>query len=598
MASSAQRAPAGSSGQPSRGTGGSPPVTSSPARPPSVVRSRSSAPAASASPGHDDGVGHPAQRRGQRHLVTRVDGEPLGDRLQDPGQPRAEHGGSPVDRGEAEREGVAARLPGGAVAFGGALGGGEIGDGRGGGGVGRDRVLVRGDQGDVGVVLLGDRGPPVRQLPPGHLGALGGLRRSEGQPLDLGLSCGDPRPCGRDLAGEAGQPLPPVGQGSGGGDPGAFGLGEIGLQPAALGDDAGQPGALGLQPDGELGLVGRDPVGLGVQLVGVATSGGSRRGGRQVPGPLPRQRRDAAEPLGEGGEPVPGLRRRGEPRRALGQTGLQLRLPPGDLGEVPLHRGPALPGRGLVRDVLVQGVAQLDEVVGQQAQPGVAQVGLDPGRPPGHLGLPAQRLQLAAQLGGEVGQPVEVGLHPVELAERLLLALAVLEDAGRLLDEGAAVLGAAGEDGVELALAHDDVHLAADAGVAEQLLHVEQAHLVAVDLVLALTGAVHAPGDRHLGVGDRQRAVGVVDGQRHLGAAQGRAAGGAGEDDVLHLAAAQALRALLAEDPGDGVDDVGLARPVGADDGGDAGLQPERRRGREGLEALERQAGEVHRTAT
>ncbi len=189
-------------------------------------------------------------------------------------------------------------------------------------------------------------------------------------------------------------------------------------------------------------------------------------------------------------------------------------------------------------------------------------------------------------------------LHPVELAERLLLALAVLEDAGGLLDEGAAVLGAAGEDGVELALADDDVHLAADAGVAEQLLDVEQPDLVAVDLVLALAGAVHAAGDRHLGVGDRQGAVGVVDRQRHLGPAEGGAAGGAGEDDVLHLAAAQALGALLAEDPGDGVDDVGLTGPVGADDGGDPGLQPQRRGGREGLEALERQAGEVHRTGT
>ena len=97
------------------------------------------------------------------------------------------------------------------------------------------------------------------------------------------------------------------------------------------------------------------------------------------------------------------------------------------------------------------------------------------------------------------------------------------------------------QDGVELALADDDVHLAADAGVAEQLLDVEQPDVVAVDLVLALAGAVHAAGDRHLGVLDGQRTVGVVDGERDLGAAQGRAAGGAGEDDVLHLAAAQAL---------------------------------------------------------
>ena len=69
---------------------------------------------------------------------------------------------------------------------------------------------------------------------------------------------------------------------------------------------------------------------------------------------------------------------------------------------------------------------------------------------------------------------------------------------------------------------------------------------------------------------------------------------GAGEDDVLHLAAAQRLGALLAHDPGERVDDVRLARAVGADDAGDARFERERRRLREGLEALERQALEVH----
>ena len=69
---------------------------------------------------------------------------------------------------------------------------------------------------------------------------------------------------------------------------------------------------------------------------------------------------------------------------------------------------------------------------------------------------------------------------------------------------------------------------------------------------------------------------------------------GAGEDDVLHLAAAQALGALLAHDPGEGVDDVGLARAVGPDDAGDARLEAQRRRGREGLEAPQGEALEVH----
>ena len=233
------------------------------------------------------------------------------------------------------------------------------------------------------------------------------------------------------------------------------------------------------------------------------------------------------------------------------------------------------------------------QVVGEQPGPGVADVGLDDRGPAGHLGLPAQWLELAPDLAEQVGQPGQVAVGRLELAERLLLALAVLEDAGRLLDEAAPVLGSGVQDRVELALPDDHVHLAADAGVAEQLLHVEQPARVAVDGVLRAAVAEHGAADRHLGVLDRQRAVGVVDGEHHLGAAQRRAAGGAGEDDVLHLAAAQRLRALLAHHPRERVDDVGLAGAVGAHDARDPGLELERRSGREGLEALHGQALEV-----
>ena len=121
-------------------------------------------------------------------------------------------------------------------------------------------------------------------------------------------------------------------------------------------------------------------------------------------------------------------------------------------------------------------------------------------------------------------QPREVGLHRLELAERLLLALAVLEDARGLLDEAAPLLGRRAQHRVELALADDDVHLAAEAGVRQQVLDVEQPAALPVDRVLGPAVAEQRPGDRDLGVLDRQRAVGVVDGERHLGAAQRRAA--------------------------------------------------------------------------
>ncbi len=79
---------------------------------------------------------------------------------------------------------------------------------------------------------------------------------------------------------------------------------------------------------------------------------------------------------------------------------------------------------------------------------------------------------------------------------------------------------------------------------------------------------------------------GVHEGEGDLGHAGGAAFAGAREDDVFHLEAAQRLGGLFAEDPGDGVGDVGLAAAVGSDDGGDAvTLERDLRAITEGLEA-------------
>ena len=58
--------------------------------------------------------------------------------------------------------------------------------------------------------------------------------------------------------------------------------------------------------------------------------------------------------------------------------------------------------------------------------------------------------------------------------------------------------------------------------------------------------------------------------QPHFGRAGRLARVAAAEDHVLHAVAAQALGALLAEHPGQRVDDVALAAAVRPDDGGDA----------------------------
>ena len=136
-----------------------------------------------------------------------------------------------------------------------------------------------------------------------------------------------------------------------------------------------------------------------------------------------------------------------------------------------------------------------------------AQLGDEAAVAAGGVGLALERAELAAHLAEQVLRRSEVALGGLEPALGLLLALAELQDAGRLLDDRPAVLGPGVEHRVDLALADDHVLLAADAGVGEQLLDVEQPARHAVDRVLAVAGAEQRAGDRDLGELDRQQAA-------------------------------------------------------------------------------------------
>ena len=212
----------------------------------------------------------------------------------------------------------------------------------------------------------------------------------------------------------------------------------------------------------------------------------------------------------------------------------------------------------------------------------------------GRLGLALQGTQLPAHFSQEILDPQQVRLGGVESAFGLLLALAELQDAGGLLDDRSTLLGSGVEHGVDLALADDHVLLAADTGVREQFLHVEQAARHPVDGVLRVTGAEQHAGDRDLGELDAERAVAVVDGDADLGAPQRRPSGSPREDHVVHLLRAHRLGRLRAEHPRDRVDDVGLARPVGADDDGDPGFEHHRGAVGERLEPLEVETLQEH----
>ena len=205
------------------------------------------------------------------------------------------------------------------------------------------------------------------------------------------------------------------------------------------------------------------------------------------------------------------------------------------------------------------------------------------------LGLLAQGLDLQLQLIDLIVDAQEVFLRAGKLALRLLLAVAVARDAGRLLKDLAALVALAGDDLCNAPLPDDRVPVAAEAGVHEQLIDVAQAAGLAVDGIFALAAAVIAAGDHDLGVFGVEDTGAVIENERHLCKTHGAALFRAAEDDVLHLAAAQRLRALLAHDPQDGVRYVRLAAPVRADDRRDLLVKIQARLVRKGLEALDLQ---------
>ena len=345
----------------------------------------------------------------------------------------------------------------------------------------------------------------------------------------------------------------------------ALGLGRL-LLGGGHGDLRGQAGGIGLE--------GGDHIDVGRRI----------EGGDHGPGPLADDARGAAGALDQ---PLHAAQGAGQvllaARGQLGGGG-------GGLGVESLERLVQLAFLFLAHgQVLGRGAApggQLGQLGAGQVAPHGQQLGGHGVVRAGGCGLALQRADLAAHLADQVAQALEVLGRGGQAALGPLPAAAVLEHPGRLLDDGPAVLGPGVEHGVELALADDHVLLAAHAGVREQLLHVHQAAGRPVNGVLAVTGAEERAGDGDLGQIDGQLARRVVDGEGHLGPPEGGTRRRPGEDDVLHFGRAQGAGALGAQHPGDGIDHIGLAAPVGPDDDGDAGLELQHGGIGEGFEPL------------
>ena len=170
--------------------------------------------------------------------------------------------------------------------------------------------------------------------------------------------------------------------------------------------------------------------------------------------------------------------------------------------------------------------------------------------------------------GKEVLEPRQVDVGRLQPTDRTVATMTVLDDSGRLLDDGPMVLGPGVEHTVDPTLTDENVLMASHATVAEHLLNIEQTARRPIDFVFTRAVAIQATGYRDLRQIQAECPRVVVECQGHLGATESRAGRRPRKDHVLHLLGTQRAGGLGSQDPGDRIDDVRLSRPVGADDNG------------------------------
>ena len=140
----------------------------------------------------------------------------------------------------------------------------------------------------------------------------------------------------------------------------------------------------------------------------------------------------------------------------------------------------------------VEGGAQLNNIISQDACAGIAHLSLDALCFTSNLCLVSQWLELATNLSCQVSQTREVSLHRFKFAHGLFLAATVLENSRSFFNETASIFWAGLKNVIESTLTHNDVHLATQTGVGEKLLHIQQTAVFTVDGVF--TGPITEQG--------------------------------------------------------------------------------------------------------
>ena len=211
-------------------------------------------------------------------------------------------------------------------------------------------------------------------------------------------------------------------------------------------------------------------------------------------------------------------------------------------------------------------------------------------------GLALQRVGLLLHLGHDVGELGEVLVGGFQFEFGFVAAGGEAANAGGFFENAATVLRLGADQLADLALADEGGRVGAGGGIREQQLHVLGAHRAAVDLVGRARATTKHAADLDLVVFvelGRGGAIGVVEEKRDLRHLASGAGLGAGEDQVIHLAAAHGAGRGCAHGPAQRFEQVGLAAAVRADNARQALFDRHIHRIDEGLEARDLEADQV-----
>jgi hypothetical protein len=215
-----------------------------------------------------------------------------------------------------------------------------------------------------------------------------------------------------------------------------------------------------------------------------------------------------------------------------------------------------------------------------------------PARRRGRRHWPLQRRRALFLVTQQFGQAGEVGFGGTELLLGILAPSVQSGNAGRFLKQKPALDRLGGDDRADLPLADQRRRMGSGRRVGEQQGDVLRADVAAIDPVRRAGAALDPPGDLAFPRAAFVAAI-ALDEDRDLGEVARRPRSRAGEDYIVHAAAAEGFGTGLAHRPADRFQQVRLTAAVGPNHPGQARLDPELGRFDEALETAELQSPDL-----